>query len=152
MAVASIAVATAADAQSSRAARQKEEAAKEKLEAQRAAVSTREKDFPTRNSWALVRMNGKPVNGERPSFTLDKQFRVRGFGGCNTFSAVAYPLRQQTFAVGPIAMTRKGCDPALMASEKSFLTSLRTSQKWDLDNGDLVIKTQAGELRFQRVF
>jgi heat shock protein HslJ len=97
-----------------------------------------------------VSLNGKPFSGERPTFILDEQFRLRGFGGCNTFSATAYPLREQRFAVGPFALTKKACDKALMDQEKNFLIALRTSVQWDTVAGDLVIKSQNGELKFQR--
>jgi heat shock protein HslJ len=109
-----------------------------------------EKTFPTKVSWLAISLNGKPFSGERPTFILDEQFRLRGFGGCNTFSAVAYPLREQRFAVGPFALTKKACDKALMDQEKNFLIALRTSVHWDTVAGDLVIKSQNGELKFQR--
>jgi heat shock protein HslJ len=109
-----------------------------------------EKTFPTKVAWMDVSLNGKPFSGERPTFILDEQFRLRGFGGCNTFSATAYPLREQRFAVGPFALTKKACDKALMDQEKNFLIALRTSVQWDTVAGDLVIKSQNGELKFQR--
>jgi heat shock protein HslJ len=37
-----------------------------------------------------------------------------------------------------------------MASEQAFLVALRTAGKWDQDGSTLVIKTQTGELRFER--
>ena len=109
-----------------------------------------EKTFPTKVAWMAVSLNGKPFSGERPTFILDEQFRLRGFGGCNTFSATAYPLREQRFAVGPFALTKKACDKALMDQEKNFLIALRTSVQWETVAGDLVIKSQNGELKFQR--
>jgi heat shock protein HslJ len=109
-----------------------------------------EKIFPVGASWVAVSLNGKPFSGDRPGFTLDQQFRARGFGGCNTFSATAYPLREQTLAVGPFALTKKTCDKAVMALEHAFLVALRTSGKWDLEGSTLIIKTQSGDLRLER--
>ena len=110
-----------------------------------------EKKFPLGQSWIAVSMNGKAIGGtERPAFTLDDQFRVRGFAGCNSFSATAFPLREQGIAVGPLAVTKRACDGGIMASEKAFLTSMRTGAKWDTDVGTLVIKGPNGELRFER--
>jgi heat shock protein HslJ len=111
-----------------------------------------DKMFPVGSSWIAVSLNGKPFSGDRPSFTLDQQFRAKGFGGCNNYSATAYPLRDQGLAVGPFALTKKACDKNVMAIEHAFLVALRTSEKWDLPNGSaiLVIKTQNGELRFER--
>ncbi|NNM72159.1 META domain-containing protein [Enterovirga aerilata] len=110
-----------------------------------------EKRFPLGQSWIAVSINGKPYGGtERPTFRLDDQFRLHGFGGCNTFSATAYPLREQGIAVGPIAMTRKSCDKGVMAAEMQYLTALRTSAKWDTVVGSLVIKGPNGEIKFER--
>src|SRR5262245_64802172 len=100
-----------------------------------------DKQFPLGNAYVAVSLNGKPFTGaEKPGFTLDKQFRVRGFGGCNAYTAVAYPLKQQGIAVGPITFTKRSCPKELMDSETAFLTALRTSQKWDLVSGPLVSK------------
>jgi heat shock protein HslJ len=110
-----------------------------------------QKTFPTDVQWTLVSMGGKSVGGgERPSISLDTQFRARGFGGCNTFSATAYPLQQQHFAVGPIAATKKACDKGVMDFERAFLLAFRTSQLWDTKDGYLIIQSQHGELKFQR--
>lgn len=64
------------------------------------------KQFPVGVQWVLVSLNGKSVGLNQPTLQLDAQLRMRGFGGCNTFSAVAYPLKNQGLAVGPLALTR----------------------------------------------
>ncbi len=110
----------------------------------------RDKVFPLGASWVAVSLNGKPFSGERPSFRLDDQLRASGFGGCNTYSATAYPLRDQGLAVGPFALTKKQCDKEIMATERAFLVALRTSQQWDFEGTTLVVKTQSGDLRFER--
>ena len=110
-----------------------------------------EKRFPLGAAWIAVSFNGKPYSGrERPAFTLDEQFRVQGFGGCNSFSATAFPLREQGIAVGPLAMTRRECEKSALANETAFLTALRTSAKWDTNVGSLVIKGPNGEIKFER--
>ena len=100
----------------------------------------------------LAVAGGSRIRGgtERPAFTLDDQFRVRGFGGCNSFSATAFPLKEQGIAVGPLAMTKRSCDPAVMATEQAFFNALRTSAKWDTIIGSLVIKGPNGEMKFER--
>src|SRR5690606_3986212 len=112
-----------------------------------------EKNFPLGKNWVAISLNGKRYGGaERPSFVLDSQFRARGFGGCNTYSAVAFPLREMGIAVGPLALTRRSCDKGTQAAETAFLSALRYAQKWDIVNGELVMKGSAGELRFDRTF
>lgn len=112
-----------------------------------------EKNFPLGKNWVAVSLNGKRYGGaEKPSFVLDSQFRARGFGGCNTFSAVAFPLRDMGIAVGPLALTRRACDKGTLAAENAYLSALRYAQKWDIVGGQLVMKGPAGELRFDRTF
>jgi heat shock protein HslJ len=47
-------------------------------------------------------------------------------------------------------LTKKSCEGPVMASERAFLTALRTSAKWDTMTGALVIKGPNGEIRFER--
>ncbi|MFY9291452.1 MAG: META domain-containing protein [Methylorubrum rhodinum] len=114
-------------------------------------AKAQEKMFPLGATWTAVSLNGKPFNGnDRPTFIIDSQYRARGYGGCNTFTATAFPLREQHLAVGPLAITKKSCDKGLAATEQAFLIALRTSGAWDLVGSQLVIRTQNGELRFDR--
>jgi len=110
----------------------------------------RDKMFPLGSSWLAVSLNGKPFSGERPSFRLDDELRATGFGGCNAYSATAYPLRDQGLAVGPFALTKRSCDKAAQSIEQAFLVALRTSAKWEITGSTLIIRTQNGELRFER--
>lgn len=109
-----------------------------------------EKTFPLGASWSVVQLNGKPVYDRRATLIIDKNLRGTGFGGCNTFSAAAYPLRQQGLAVGPIAITKRSCDKELLSFEQAFLSALRGTRNWDLVNGRLVLKGAAGELTLSR--
>lgn len=109
-----------------------------------------EKTFPLGASWSVVALNGKPVQDRRATLIVDQNLRGTGFGGCNTFSAAAYPLRQQGFAVGPIAITKRSCDKGTLDFERAFLTALRATNKWDVVNGRLVLRGGAGELTLSR--
>jgi heat shock protein HslJ len=114
-------------------------------------MQPREKQFPVPSNWTAISLNDKPFTGrDRPTFSLDQQYRAKGFGGCNTYSATSYPLREQRLAVGPFALTKKQCEKGVMDTERAFLVALRTSAQWDFDGTTLVIKTQSGELRFER--
>lgn len=109
-----------------------------------------DKIFPLGATWVAVSLNGRPFSGDRPSFTLSPQFRATGFGGCNNYSATAYPLREQTLAVGPFALTKKACPGNLNSLEQAFLVALRSAQKWDQQGSTLTIQTANGVLRFER--
>jgi heat shock protein HslJ len=117
---------------------------------QEAPPPKQEKNFPLDASWTAIQMNGKPITGYRATLKVDSNLRGTGFAGCNTFSASAYPLRQQAFAVGPIAVTKMACDKGASDFERGYLMALRTARQWDLVEGRLVIKTGAGEIRFDR--
>jgi heat shock protein HslJ len=106
--------------------------------------------FPTGMQWTLVNVNGKAVSDNRPTMMVDEALRARGFGGCNTFSATAYPLPGQRFVVGPIAVTRRACDKGVMDREKEFLLIFRTAAVWDLKDGQLVFQSNNGVLKFER--
>ena len=115
------------------------------------SAKAQEKIFPLGTTWTAVSLNGKAYSGaERPSFIIDNQYRARGYGGCNTFTATAFPLREQHLAVGPLAITKRPCDKSLSAVEQAFFIALRTSGVWDIVDSQLVIKSQNGELRFDR--
>ncbi len=109
-----------------------------------------EKTFPLGASWSAVLLNGKPISDRRATFQVDANLRGTGFSGCNTFSAAAYPLRQQGFAVGPLALTKRNCDKGMMDFERAFLLALRGARNYDLVDGRLVIKGAAGEVHFDR--
>ncbi|MBN9223142.1 MAG: META domain-containing protein [Mesorhizobium sp.] len=109
-----------------------------------------QKNFPLDASWTAVQFNGKPLNDRRITLKVDANLRGTGFSGCNTYSASAYPLRQQGFAVGPVAVTKRACDKAVMDFERSFPLALRGARQWDLVEGRLVLKTASGEIRFDR--
>jgi heat shock protein HslJ len=115
-------------------------------------VSTQrqEKTFPLGWAWTAYSLNGKVFGSDRPTLQLDENLRGSGFAGCNTFSATMYPIKDQGFVVGPIAVTRKACPKPLADAEREFLIALRTSQKWDLVAGRLVLTHPKGQLMFER--
>ena len=128
----------------------KEGPTREQYQAMGTPISQQEKMFPLGASWSVVALNGKPVQDRRATLMVDMNLRGTGFAGCNTFSAAAYPLRQQGFAVGPIALTKRSCDKGMLEFEKAFLLALRATSKWDLVSGRLVLKGGAGEVTLSR--
>ena len=114
------------------------------------APPTAPKKFPTDLQWTLVGFTNHTVPGDRPTLMIDGQFRARGFGGCNAFSATAIPQPGQRFAVGPIAQTKKSCGKGIDDLERAFLIAFRTTVAWDLRDGFLLFGGQAGELKFER--
>jgi heat shock protein HslJ len=121
--------------------------------AQAPQPSKEEKTFPKDSNWTLRAMNGKPLSpGLEATLKIDGQFRGSGFSGCNTWSATMWPVRNQRFAVGPVALTKKQCDAAKMAFERNYLVILHNRSGWDLVNGMLEVKGDSGSLTFARGF
>ncbi len=112
-------------------------------------VQPYEKNFPTGVDWQIFEMGGKRVT-EGLSLRVSDDYRGTGFSGCNTYSAPLYPIRGQRLAMGPIALTKKICDPAHMALERMFLGALHSGPTWDTEGGDLVVKQGSNLLRFRR--
>lgn len=108
------------------------------------------KKFPIDMQWSLVGFGNHTIPSDKPTLMIDGQFRARGFGGCNAFSATAIPQPGQRMAVGPIAQTKKSCDKGLDEFERAFLIAFRTAVVWDIKNGQLIFAGQGGELHFER--
>ncbi len=110
-----------------------------------------DKTYPTKVTWQLKALGQKPVPvSAEITMMIDENFRGTGYGGCNNWSATIYPLNGQKLVSGPIASTKRKCDAAKMQLEHAFLVALHSGGTWDLDGPDLVVKTQAGVLRFFR--
>ncbi len=110
-----------------------------------------QKNFPLDQTWSLRELNGKPISaGLDVSLKIDGALHASGFDGCNSWSAVIYPVKDQHLAVGQFALTKKQCDKDKMAIEAGFLTALQGGPAWDLVNGELVIKGPRGALRLVR--
>ena len=109
-----------------------------------------EPQFPVDANWTLAAVDGKPVSGDPPSFTLDDKYRATGFSGCNTYSMALFPMRGQKLGAGAIALTRKQCDKPVMLLERAFLVGLHSLPTWSIEGADLVIKGPTVTLRFRR--
>jgi heat shock protein HslJ len=110
-----------------------------------------QKNFPLEQTWSLRDLNGKPVPATLDvSLKIDGALHASGFAGCNSWSAVMYPVKDQHLAVGPFALSKKQCDKETTAIEVGFLSALMGTPAWDLINGDLVIKGPRGALRMVR--
>jgi heat shock protein HslJ len=107
--------------------------------------------FPIGQSFRLASFNGKPVSGNL-TLRVDDTMRGSGSGGCNSWSAAMYPLRNGRLAMGPVAMTRRACPGPVMALERRYLFALHSGLRWATPPGALVLKGPAGTLRFERAY
>ena len=108
-----------------------------------------ESPFPTKANWQLVTLNGKNPPADASLF-IDETLRGSGSSGCNTWSATLYPIKGHKLAMGPVALTKKSCPPEVMKFEVGYLNVLRSGPVWDLKGSTLTVKSQYGELVFNR--
>jgi heat shock protein HslJ len=108
-----------------------------------------DKEFPTKATFNLKEINGKPPAGDA-SLLIDGTLRGSGSSGCNTWSATIYPVKGQKLAMGPVVMTKKQCDAAVMAFEKEYLGILHSGPTWDTQGDTLTVKGPTGTLVFLR--
>jgi heat shock protein HslJ len=66
--------------------------------------------------------------GEPKVYIQFRNGRAAGFAGCNRFSGrYAYEAGQLT--IGPLAVTRKACRPAVMETERRFLDVMAATRR-----------------------
>ena len=113
----------------------------------------KEKLFPVDVNWVADSLDGKQLwsGMGRPSIYIDKQLNLKGYDGCNMFSVIAYPLKQQKIAVGPLAVAKQTCDKPVVDAERSFLNAVRGAKEWDMEGANvLIVKGLGGTIRFER--
>ena len=108
-----------------------------------------ESPFPTKANWQLTSINGKAPPADASLF-IDETLRGSGSSGCNTWSATLYPIKGHKLAMGPVALTKKTCPPDVNKFEVGYLNVLRSGPVWDLKGSTLTVKSQYGELVFNR--
>jgi len=87
------------------------------------------------------------VAGTRITLRFEPEGRVRGSGGCNSYSA-PYTLEGERLSIGPVITTRMACaQPAgVMAQESAWLSALRTVATARRDGDRLELRTGSGAL------
>ncbi len=108
-----------------------------------------ESPFPTKANWLLTTINGKAPPADA-SLLIDENLRGTGSSGCNTWSATLYPVKGHRLAMGPVAMTKKTCSNEINGFERAYLNVLRSGPVWDLKGSTLTVKSQHGELVYNR--
>ena len=73
--------------------------------------------------------------------------RLGGSGGCNRYFA-SYTLTSDRLHISPLGSTRMMCSPVRMAQEVRFFQALAAASRCELSNGELLIVSAGGTLRF----
>ena len=98
------------------------------------------------NEWTLVEMDGQPLPPELDAplihFETD---RVRGFAGCNRFTAPVQETAPGQIDIGAAAAEKKACPPPQMELEQKFLQQLDAVSRYGYLAGQLALTWQDGE-------
>lgn len=116
-----------------------------------AAAAQEARRFPVGQTFKVISISGFDVQNAGLTFTVSAEAqsnRLVGSGnaGCNTWNATVV-LREDQLDIMTIATTRKMCPKARMTTEDAFLTSLKSAQRWRIDEkGRLIVEGEAARL------
>ena len=98
------------------------------------------------NEWTLIEMDGQPLpqDLDAPLIHFDAQ-KVRGFAGCNRFTASVQETRPGELEVGAAAAERKACPAPQMDLEQKFLAELDAVNRYTYLAGQLALGWQDGD-------
>jgi heat shock protein HslJ len=98
------------------------------------------------NEWTLVELDGQPLAAgiEAPLIHFEGN-SVRGFAGCNRFSAPVQETKPGEIDIGPAAATKKACPPPPMELEQKFLAQLDAVNRYSYVAGQLALTWRDGD-------
>ncbi|MTI46068.1 heat shock protein HslJ [Roseibium hamelinense] len=95
--------------------------------------------------WQVVSIEGTAVtDAATVILEFEEAGTIDGSGGCNT---VFGPLRFEGrgILIGPLAATRKACEPEIMDQEKNFLKAIGTVRDFRSEEGQQVLVLLNGQ-------
>ncbi len=116
-----------------------------------AAAQEAPRKFPLGSAFKVVSISGFDVQKAGMTFIVNGEAQSNrlvgnGSAGCNTWNA-SVMLRDEQIEFTDIATTRKMCPKPRMTSEEAFLTTLRSAQRWRIDDKNrLIIEGEAARL------
>lgn len=95
-------------------------------------------------TWSLATLHGEPILPDSyASARFDADGAVSGSSGCNRYRA-SYQVDGSAMTVSLAAGTLMACPPPLMQQERAFLAALQATASYELSEGALVLRDQAG--------
>ena len=96
------------------------------------------------SQWRVFLLSGAaPPSDTVPSVKFISQVELGGNGGCNVFGS-ALEVRGDRFRLGPIASTRKLCEPPVMVVERRFFAALEQVRQARIVQGRLELLDGSG--------
>lgn len=95
------------------------------------------------NEWQLAQLDGQPLAaGAKPPVIHFEVDSVRGFGGCNRFTAPVKEVTPGEIDIGTAAATKMACPPEQMELEQKFLAQLDKVNRYSFVAGQLALSWQ----------
>jgi heat shock protein HslJ len=96
--------------------------------------------------WQLAQMDGQPLAaGVKPPVIHFEIDGVRGFAGCNRFTAPVKEVSPGVIQIGAVAATKMACPPEQMDLEQAFLAELGKVSGYTFMAGQLALTWQEKE-------
>lgn len=107
------------------------------------------------NEWTLVEIDGQPVAKDvDPPLIHVEAGKLRGFAGCNRFTASVTETKPGEIDIGAAAAEKKACPPPQMEIEQKFLAQLVAVNRYSYVAGQLALTwadgDKAGTLLFRK--
>lgn len=97
--------------------------------------------------WQLASISGQDVPaGIAANAIFGEDFTVAGNAGCNTFSG-DYSVDGESIVIGPLAATRKACEPDVMDVENAFLNGLEQVSTMAISGQMLTLSSSDGSVQ-----
>lgn len=98
-------------------------------------------------AWTLTETDEGPVGLERPpTLAFGPEGEVSGLAGCNRYLGRAI-IGEGTISIGPLALTRMLCPPALAAVERTVCAALESASAWTRRDDELELSGEDGVMR-----
>ncbi len=98
------------------------------------------------NEWTLVEIDGQPVAKDvDPPLIHFEGGKLRGFAGCNRFTASVTETKPGEIDIGAAAAEKKACPPPQMELEQKFLAQLDAVNSYSYVAGQLALTWADGD-------
>ncbi len=98
------------------------------------------------NEWTLVEIDGLPVGKDvDPPLIHFEGGKLRGFAGCNRFTASVTETKPGEIDIGAAAAEKKACPPPQMELEQKFLAQLDAVKSYSYVAGQLALTWADGD-------
>jgi heat shock protein HslJ len=116
-----------------------------------AAAQDSTRNFPLGKTFKVISISGFDVQNAGITLTITPESQSNrwvgsGHAGCNSWNA-GVVIREDQIDIMNIATTRKMCPKPRMTTEEAFITTLRSAQRWRIDDKNrLIIEGEAARL------